>query len=712
MELYKLKITVRNARKNGILSFAKLFGLSISFAVILFAVGYVFYETSFDKNIPDHDRIYRCLMQGKLENQDADFAVTSPEMASAITADIPEITEALRILNRGTATLKYNDLNFDGGQLFYADANFFSFFSISLNTSLSEPLAANNAVIIAESIAAKIFGSAEKALGKTINLNREDAVITGFFKDLPPNFHLQAKLIQPLQKSKPDEVGWGSQNYYTYFKTVRPNIPVEELNFKLSKTVYTYYDDRIDGAAAQTLEDLKYTDELFVLFTCEPLTDIHFSNHKFDPAITSSKTYVYGAVILAVLILLISSVNFINLTLANISTRLKEVGIRKTNGAHNYQIFVQFLYETAVFLVAGFILALAVYLLIQNRLEQYLGFDILNSGKQMIKIFAGVFGGLLAFNLLINFLPIAFISQKKIFSLIKDEKPVRKRFSGINGFVFLQFVLSGLIILGSLIVQKQINYLVEKDRGYDSENVLMLTMWQMNPNTRKNFIEDLKSSSAVKSISTSDIYFGEDPSMNAAYFETREDENFFHTSVFPVDDAFLTTFGLEMKEGRFFEKERESDFKAVVLNEAALKKYTGKESLIGKEVIVDGNYKVIGIVKDFNFRSLHHSIQPLVMTRVENFGNVHVKISKNRTAEVVEIAESLWKKHHIEIPFRYTFHDDVFARHYIKDQQAKKLLLILSIISITIACVGLYLCGIIRDQLFHNCSENQRNWYS
>ncbi len=690
MVLYKLKITIRNARRNEVLSFAKLFGLSISFGVILFAVGYVFYETSFDKNVPGYDSIYRCLMQGKLENQDADFAVTSPEMAPAIVADIPEITEALRIFNRGTATITYNNLHFDGDQLFYADFNFFSFFSIPLTTNLDQPLAANNSVVIAESIAVKIFGASDKALGEKVNISGEDAVITGIFEDLPSNFHLQAKLIQSLQKSNPGEIGWGSQNYYTYFKTNRPDIPTEDLNYKLSKTVYTYYDVRIDGAAAQSLDDLKYTDELYVLFTCERLADIHFSKHKFDPAVTSSKMYVYGAVVLAILILLISSINFINLTLANISNRLKEVGIRKTTGAYNYHILTQFLYETAVFLVVGFILALVLYLLFQDPLERYLGINIFLSGKQLMKIFAVVFIGLLGFNLLVNFLPIAVFSKKNILALIKNEKPVRKRFSGINGFVFLQFVLSCLIILGSLFVQKQISFIVDKDRDYDSENIMMLNMWAMHPNTRKSFIQELKTSSAVKSVTTSDIYFGVDPGMNAAYFETMEDGNFFHTSVFPVDDAFLATFDLEMKEGRFFDKEQQSDYKAAVLNEAALKKYTGEASIVGKEVIVDGNFKVIGVVKDFNFRSLHHSIQPLVMTRIDNFGNVYVKIGANLTGEVIKFAESLWEKHNIEIPFQYTFHDDVFARHYIKDQQARKLLLILSIISISIACVGLY----------------------
>ncbi len=690
MKLYNLKVTIRNARKNGVLSFAKLFGLSISFAVILFAVGYVYYESSFDKSIPDHNKIYRCLMQGKFENQDADFAVTSPAMAGAITAEIPEITEATRILNRGEASLKYNDLNFDGGQLFYADPNFFSFFSIPLETDSKNPLASNNSVLIAKSIAEKQFSSEENALGKVVEIRGEDAIITGVFEDLPQNSHLKPKLIQPLKKSNPDDVGWGSQNYYTYFKTNRAGISIDELNFKISKTVYTHYDDRIDGANAKSIEDLKFSPELFVLFTAEKLTDIHFSNHKFDPAVTANKTYVYGAVILSILILLISSINFINLTIANISTRLKEVGIRKTTGAYNHHIFSQFMFETVIFWLVSFVLAAVIYLLAENTLDQYLGFNIVFSGKRTIMIIAIVFISLLVFNLAANFLPITYVSNRKILDLIKGEKPAKKGFSINSSFIFLQFVLSGLIILGSLIVQKQINYMVNKDRGYDSTNIMMLSMWQLDEQSRKSFIEELKTHGAVKSVSTSDIYFGEDPGMNAAYFETMDDANYFHTTVMPVDNEFLNTFNLKIEDGRFFEKERKSDLKAAILNEAALKKYTGEGSIIGKELIVDGNYRVIGVVKDFNFRSLHYQIQPLVMVQVENKGNIFIKIRNNQISEVRKIVQNLWKKYHIEFPFNYAFHDDVIALHYIKDQQAKKLLLVLSILSIAIACVGLY----------------------
>ena len=690
MKLYKLKITIRNARKNGVLTFAKLFGLSISFAVILFAVGYVVYETSFDECVPEHDKIYRCLMQGKLNGQDADFAVSSPEMAGAITAEIPEITEAIRILPKGEASIKYNNLDFKGGHLVYADPNFFSFFGISLETDVNDPLGTNNNVVIAESIAENQFGSIENAFGKVIEIRGEDCIISGIFEDLPANFHLRVKLVQSLEKSSPEKVGWGSQNYYTYFKTNRADIAPDELNFKISKTVYTHFNDDVDGASANTLEDFKVSPDLYMLFTAEKLTDIHFSSHKFDPAVTSNKTYVYGAVIFAILILLISSINFINLNLANISTRLKEVGIRKTIGAYRSHIFSQFVYETIVFWLIGFFAALVIYMLTENTLEQYLGFNISLSNGRLITIFAGVFISLLIFNLAANFLPISYISNKKILSLIKEERPVKNGLSVNNSFVFLQFVLSGLIILASVIVQKQINYMVHKDRGYDTENVMMLSMWSMKQQTRKSFIDDLKTYSVIKSVSTSEIYFGDDPGMNDAYFETMDKTNYFHTSVMPVSAGFINTFNLKIKEGRFFNDERQSDFKGVVLNEAALKKYTGEESVIDKKVIIDGNYKVIGVVKDFNFRSLHHQIQPLALVLAKDKGNVFIKFRNDQIAAVTGILQNLWEKYNIDFPFRYEFHDEVLAQHYVSDQQAKKLLLVLSIISIAIACVGLY----------------------
>jgi len=691
MTLYKLKMTIRNACKNGVLSFAKIFGLSLSFAVILFALGYVFYETSFDKSIPDHNKIYRCLMQGQLNEEIVDYAVTSPAQAAAITAEISEIEEATRILNRGNASLKINDNLVNVGPLFYADSNIFSFFSIPLETNMENPLSAQNYLVISKSIAENQFGSVESALGKAVELRGENCIITGVFNDLPDNFHLQISLFQSIQKSNPDQIGWSSQNYYTYFKTNRPNVDVDELNFKISKSVYSHYDDRIDAANAKTIADLKYEDNFYLFYTCEPLKAIHFSNHKFDPAKTSNKTYVYGAIIMAILVLLISSVNFINLTIANISTRFKEVGIRKTIGAFKKDIVKQFLCETSVFFILSFLLAVLIYLGVGNPVAQYLGFNIQLSGYLTLKIVATVFIALLVFNLTANIFPIIITSNKKVLGLIKNESAVKRHNWKNNSFILVQFVLSGLIILSSVFVQKQIDFMVNKDRGYDEDNILMLNMWTMSPQTRQNFIDKLKSYNSVMSVSTSDVYFGVDISMNDAYFQTRENENYFHTTVLPADDEFLNTFSFKMKEGRYFEKDRQNDFDAAILNEAAVREYSRSGSLIGTNLIIgEKNYQIIGIVNDFNFRSLHHKIEPLVITRIENFGNIFVKVRNAQIPEVLSTIQNLWNEFKIDFPLNYKFHDEVLAQHYAKDQQAKKLLLLLSIISIVIACVGLY----------------------
>jgi putative ABC transport system permease protein len=693
MKLYLFRIAIRNAGRNGTLSFAKLFGLSISFAVILFVSVFVYYETSFDKCIPGHDRIYRCLMEGKLNNREESFAVTSPEEAGAIVSEIPEITDAVRIMFQGEANLKVEEKNIESGSFYLADSGFFSFFGIPVTTNLDNPLEAPNYLVIAKSLAEKHFGSVEEAIDKTVLFRGDKCIITGVFNDLPKNFHLQPKVLQSLQKSNPDKVGWDSQSYYTYFKTGKPVTNMNDLNFKLTKTVYTHHNpgNLIDVARAQTLEDFRYQPELYIYYTAEPLSAIHFSKHKFDFSVTSNRYYVYGAVVLAFLILLISSVNFVNLSLAGISMRYKDIGIRKTTGAKNKHIIKQFLFESTIFLVTGFVLAVFIYQLVEMPLIRYLNLDITLSGMSRLENALLVFTGLLSFYLAVIALPVILISNKEITGLIKEERPAIGRFSARNFFILFQFILSVFIILSSLTVHKQIKFMVKKDRGYDQQNVMMLTLWEMHPEKRKSFIEELKKYPEIKSVATSDGYFGDDLGTSAAYFESIEETNYFHTTVLPVDDAFQETFGFTMKEGRFFDKAKKTDFDAAILNESAMALYPGNGSMVNKDVFIAGRkYNVIGIVKDFNYRSLHYPIQPLVMTRIENFGVVYVKINNGEIPEVIKIMQKLWKKHSIPIPFQYKFHDEVVAAHYIKDRQATRLLLILSILSIAIACVGLF----------------------
>jgi len=215
---FYLKSAFRNAQKNKTMSFAKLFGIGISFAVILFSMAYVYHETSFDKCVPDYNKKYRCLTQGKIEGRVADFAVTSPKMAQTLVDEIPEIKKAIRIQPRGNASFKYNEKILNGGELVYADPGFFSFFGIAMKEGIPNPLEAENNVIISKSLVNKHFGTVEEALNKKIELRGDVCLISGVFDDFPVTFHLKADIIRPLKKLKPEESTWNHQ-YLLYLST-------------------------------------------------------------------------------------------------------------------------------------------------------------------------------------------------------------------------------------------------------------------------------------------------------------------------------------------------------------------------------------------------------------------------------------------------------------------------------------------------------------
>lgn len=696
---HHLKIGFGNALKNGTLSFAKLFGITISFAVILFVAGYALYETSYDKSIPDHDRIYRCLVQGTMNAEEIDYAVTTSALAPVIARDIPEITETVRIINQQDAQLIYEHENFEASYLLFADSSFFSFFNIPVLTNLENPLESFNNIVISNRVAEIMFGSAENALNKVVVLRGQTCTISGVFEDFPDNFHLRAGVIQSISVMNPDSAGWDLQSSsvytlcYTYFKTIQSDINLDALNFKISKTAYTYNDQGIDGANATGWDDFRTNDGTYIKYVAEPLTDIHLSNHKFDLAITNNKANVYGAIILTLFVLLISSINFVNLTIATISTRTKEIGILKTSGAENKHILLQFLYEIVVFCIIGFLSAVAIYLIFKAPLVRYLNLDLALTNSMLPKVMVLFFLVLAGINLLANFLPVLIFSRKEGLNLIKSEKTVGTRILGSNIFILVQFVLSALIIICSLIVQKQINYMVNKDRGYDYENIMRLSLWPVNtPQARQSFIEQLEAYDAVEAVSTTLDVIGEaDFGATDAYFETMEERNAFHTSTMRADVGLLNTFDIEMKDGRFFERERQTDFNTVVLNETAADLYTGNGSILGKNIYLNGQpFEVIGIVKDFNYRSLHNPIDPLIITQRENMQVAFIKIKDGRTAEVINIVQQLWDSFNLDYEVNYKFHGDALIEQYAQDRQAKKILLMLSVISVLIACVGLY----------------------
>ena len=490
---------------------------------------------------------------------------------------------------------------------------------------------------------------------------------------------------------------WGGQNFNTFIKTGPSVINRNLLDFKLTQLVYLHSPIQgKDVKNARSFADLKYSDDTYIYYLTEKLTDIHFSRHKFDYAITTDKTYVYGAITLAVLVLLISAFNYVNLTIANFKVRAKEFGIRKTNGANSKDIILQFFSESLLFWTLGFLIALFIYSLSKDFIDNYLGFDIRLNTVETIKVVIDCFVGLILFNLLINALPVIVYSKNNVISLsqIGKSSSFKKGYSR-NSLLLIQFFISAVVILCTFIVHKQIKYSDTKYLGYDYKNILVLDNGGIPSNSSKALIDKIKNNVSISSISTCDRYFGgEDPGMNAFFFETASEENFFHASFMRVNSEFIKTLNIKLSQGRFFEKDRKADEMTAVLNETAAKEYTKKDSLLGKYLIFGDEpstkFQIIGILKDFNFRSIHNPIEPLVIFNRDVYNFLYLKVNNNQIAEAKMAVQSSFKELSISRPPDYSFLDEVLARSYTKDKKAMKLLMLISMISILISCFGLY----------------------
>lgn len=692
MNIQNIKIAIRNARKNSVMTFAKLFGLTLSFAVIIFAGVYAYYETSFDNFYTDSDRIYRVIMYGKLDGRPVDMAVTTAAMGKSMVDGLPEVKERNRIKPQGNAVFVKDDQSFKGQGYFLADTNFFKFWGITITTNRENALEAVDNIVVAKSFAEKYFQTADKALEHSVKMNGKDCIITGVFDDFPNNSHLQGEVIGSIEFADAPEDQWGSENLQTYFKSHQALTDLDDFTFKITQMVYRHRENSFDLDTAKSLSDLKFADETYLFYRAEPLKEIHFGKHRFDNAKTSNKIYVYGAIVLALLVLVISSVNYINLSVANIISRNKEIAVRKTNGAHQNQLIYQFIIETLMFWLVSLAAALLLYFVAGRFLLTYLGLQLDLSGFEMIKITGILILGLLVINLLSNIWPVITAAKKGAVSLLGSEQSRKKKLTFSNAFVIVQFSISALIILSAILVNKQIDFMVKKDRGYDPDNVLMVTLWDLDGNKRKAFVEELRNDPNINSVTTSDIYFGEDPAMNSCFFDVVQEENYFHTSHMNTDPDFVKTFDIEMVEGRFFSNDFSKEQDKIVVNETVANEYGKDKSIIGKTIFYGGGdpYEVIGVINDFNYRSLHHKMAPLVIRRQDNMGNISVKVNQSKSEYAVNLLKNKWEEYHIKDNFNYTFHDQVLASQYEKDRQARKMMLFLSFISIIIACTGLY----------------------
>ncbi len=689
-----------NYRKNKLNTFIIVFGFGISFAIVIYILSYVYSEISYDRFIKDSDRIYRVYGKGVISGRPLDIVVTSPDFATLLTDEIPEIEETVRLYMLGSREITFRDSEIDNPTIIRSDNNFFSFFDFRLVAKKdNDPLSDPSQIVISESLAKKYFGNINSALDQCIKIKdrgqEKEYFVSAVFKDITDNFHINFQIVQSVYINKDFDPGTFQNEYiYTYIKTRTPINNRSELDLKLTKYQYFHAYDA-DVYEIKSLDELKTSDPYFFVLT-EPLKQIHFSKHKFDVAINSDKTYVYGSVFLSLMVIIISFINYLNLSMAALSMRFKNFGVLKIFGALRRNIAFLFISESLFFFVIIFLTSIFIYSLIGEPFTRLTGFNI-NLSSERIVFILFISGIILLLMILISGSVSFFVIKKQpLQELINqtNQDKISRFLSSRNFFILVQFTLASFIILATLIVNKQIKYFGSVDKGFNSDNVIVLRNNSISYNSLPPFIEELKKNPSVIEVSTSSNQIGDDPGMDASYFNSISDENYFHTSGLTVNDGFAKVYGLQLVEGRFFDKNISSDINEVLVNETAAREFMMEGPILGNYIIQESTpeikSKIVGIVKDFNFRSLYYPIEPLILKRGNLFANIAVKINDKNIQGAIDFIEEVYKRFSTNNDFNYIFLNERLNRNYNKEIQFRKIISLISFIAIFISCIGLF----------------------
>jgi putative ABC transport system permease protein len=688
------KLALRNILKYKFFSAINILGMSIGIAACLLLTLYVVDELSYDRFHTDADRIYQVGLHGKIGGQDIMTSTTCPPMAEALVKEVPGVDEATRIANFwGAPSLKFGDKVFTEEKVFYADSNFFSFFSYKLlegdaKTALLEP----NSVVVTKSIAVKYFGS-ESPLGKLVTIGGDKTFkVTGVTPDAPRNSHFIYSVL--LSSSSGEHLRtdvWLNNYLQTYFKLGKTTT-LSSVENKFQDLVVKYVGPEIEKFMGVTIKQMQEQGGAYGYYTT-PLTDIHLkskSQHDLEPGGNIMYVYYLGGI--GIFIILIACINFMNLSTARSAGRAKEVGLRKTLGSLRGQMIRQFLTESIVysFIAVGFAVVLCYFLLPQFNIlsGKQLGFDIFTDPTFVIAIVALIlFVGVVA-----GSYPAFYLTSFNAVEVLKGKVRAGIKSKGVRStLVVFQFALSIFLIIFTGVVYQQISYMQERNLGIDKHNVLVLPNAGRLQNNRDPFKNALaQQTGIVRSSYTNNSFPGVN---NTTVFKSGGSEQDHIMGVYYADYDHLDVMKFELKEGRYFSKDFPSDSSGILINEAAAKEF-GFVNPLNEEIIYNDDGKaerlrVLGVIKDFNFETLKLKVRPLAIRLTNESYQLMVRYEGNPQA-VLATVEKLWKEHAPNEPFDYSFLDQRFDELFRSEQRMGQLFSVFSGLAIFIACLGLF----------------------
>jgi len=688
---------VRVSRRQRLYTFINILGLSVGLAASLLISIYIADELSFDRHVADADRIYRVGINETFKGDEILYSDSGTPLADAMRKEIPEVEDAVRVF-RMNSPVRIGDQGFVDKKFLVADSNFFRFFNYKLSEgNIDKCLKGPNKIVLSQSAAMMYFGydgkSGQSPVGKQMIVNRDNKVaeITGIFPDAPENSHMKFDMVFSME-SFAFNTGdcWACYGVKTYFKTIESG-NIDLIDKKLTEFANARIIPRIEKDLNISHEQFQKSGDI-VQFFIQPLLSIHLNSHldgEFEP--NGDMRYIYILGVAGIFLVIIACINFMNLSTARSISRGKEVGVRKTMGATSRGLIPQFMIESLLYAIVSGVLAIVITWIalkpFGNISGKELELDLIANGY----ILPVIIGLLVLVGLMAGIYPALHLTSFKPAVVLKGGGNRGSSKSGLRStLVVFQFTISLVLIIGTLIIHKQLNFIQGHSLGFDKENVVRIKQTFLLGDNFTTFKNELLTHSEFVNASFAQFL---PPEINSTtFFKVQGSEQLVSAFLFAADQDFLQTIGGQMKEGRFLSHEFLSDSSAVVINEAAARLLNYNMSEQKKVGYSDTDmFTVVGIVKDFNFASLRSGVQPLLIFLNKDVRQtMAVRLSAGNPAPKIELLQETWKKYSNGQAIEYSFIDEDFDNMFRAEQRLGFVFAIFTGLAIFIACLGLF----------------------
>jgi len=677
-----IKTALRNLFKSLGYSSLNIFGLTLGITSALFLLIYIADEVSYDRYNENADRIYRVSTHVKSPDDEFRWNITQVPFGPQVVQDYPEVQSYVRFFNLSKSVFKYKDKEFFEDKFFCTDTTVFDIFTYEFvkgdpNAALREP----NKIILTESTANKYFGEIDP-IGKSITTENQSFEVTGVIKDIPKNSHFRFEALASMKNLSKNAENWIGFGAYTYLLFPK-DFDVKPFEIKIREMYEKYM--------AKLVPDMKDNKFEYIL---EPLTKIHlYSTNPNEPEPAGSIAYLYIFSIVALFLILIAAMNYINLATVRSAKRAREVGLRKAVGSSRFSLIIQFLSESTILTIIALAISIVIIELLLPQFNMLAGksYDLgiiitptFISFSVGIIVLIGILGGCY---------PAFYLSRFSPSTVLKGD--ITKGSAG-NRFrkvlVVTQFVISIVLIVCTLMVYKQINFLKTKDQGYDRKNIISFRVDPELKHEYYTFKRSILQNPNILSMTSTNRYVGEETSKYIFNIETDEGMSKRSINSVEVDPDFAETFGLKIIKGRDFQEDIPSDtINGVVVSESFIKRMNWAEP-IGKKVEL-GNYlkaTVVGVIKDYHALGMYSEIESMIILYYPCNKVIYVKLNDKDIQGSLRFIESKWKEIFPEKPFEYSFLADRFNQQFSADEKRGTIFSIFTILAILIAGLGLF----------------------